>query len=231
MNTLLVETSVLIMMGWAATFYLLTRSWLSQRHAWQWWHAQQTTQLHHQAESIRDGLLQQTFAFRRYLETSHTHSETWRDRLQSFYQSLEDLSNQLSPPFVADSLPLALQFIIHDWQKKHPKSPVQLDLPSDWPQNDTEQNQVVLSVVEELLSLLTAEDMSQPLQVSLQSTDSLHTLSLSWQNETQIQTLSGSAEAKYLKEIFHSLTAGRLEMHPSETQVITQLHWRDRRAG
>ncbi|NJM99946.1 MAG: hypothetical protein HC800_24910 [Phormidesmis sp. RL_2_1] len=123
-NILIIEVMVLITVGWAATLYRWRQKWQRQQQAWQWWHQHQALQSHHTAESIRDGLLQQTFAFRRYLEalekdgpTSSSPEQTarWLERFQTFYKSLETLSDELSPPFLADSLPLALKFTLNNW--------------------------------------------------------------------------------------------------------------------
>ena len=100
---------MLITLGWATTLYHWRRKWLRQQQAWKWWHQQQAIQSHHTAESIRDGLLQQTFAFRRYLETIGEGKTTdslatpdqttrWLERFQTFYHFLETLSDELSPP-------------------------------------------------------------------------------------------------------------------------------------
>ncbi|MGB7087673.1 MAG: hypothetical protein WBD47_19090 [Phormidesmis sp.] len=267
MNTLLIEVIVLITIGWATTVYWLTRKWLRQKVAWQWWHEQQALQLHHQAESIRDGLLQQTFAFRRYLENSpesylenssksvsententdrhlasHQPAATptthWLEQFQTFYQSLESLSNDLSPPFVADSLPLALQFVLKDWARcqgfslgsEQAQRTLQLDLPADWPLGSPAKNKIILSIVTRLLSLLTSPDTrSQQLQLTLSHELDLRTLSftLDGNKPQSIEAISRSPEIQHLKEIFHSLAAGRLEISHEGELVTGQLCWRD----
>ncbi|MEM8806771.1 MAG: hypothetical protein AAGF01_12145 [Cyanobacteria bacterium P01_G01_bin.38] len=225
---------MLITIGWATALYFLTRRWLHQRQAWQWWHEQQRLQLYHQAESIRDDLLQQTFAFRRYLESTvqpeASQTERWIDRVQTFYQSLESLSNELSPPFVADSLPLALQFALKDWQRSHPNLELRLDLPADWPHNSPNKNQIVLSILIELLTLVTSDDSTrQHLKLSLSRESTFHKLTfrLSGHESRSVHSLAKLSEVKHLKEIFHNLAAGRLEMMHSGSTLLGQLYWRD----
>lgn len=235
MNILLIEVFVVITIGWAATLYWVTRRWLRQKLAWQWWQAQQTQRLHHQAESIRDRLLQQTFAFRRYLESQPTanaphpaQTERWVNRFQSFYQSLESLSNELSPPFVADSLPLALQFIVKDWQKTRLQLTLTFDMPPDWESRSPQQNQPILSIVTALLSILVpTENIPQQLHLTLSQNDNRNTLELTLQGNAvpTSQSLLSTPEIQHLKEIFHSLVAGQLEISQDGAAVISQLSW------
>jgi hypothetical protein len=242
-NILLIEVVVLITIGWATTLCALKRKWMRERQAWQWWQTQQTLQSHHTAESIRDGLLQQTFAFRRYLENNiesdlcgqpkAEQTARWLERFQAFYQSLESLSNQLSPPFTADSLPLALQFVIKNWQKSHPTLTLQLSLPPDW-SHSSQKNQAILSVVTGLLTLLLPKDSTaQHLQLALSSEQALHTLTLKIEGISphDPKNIVASPEVQHLKEIFHSLTAGRLDINNKEmdtgSSLTGRLCWRD----
>lgn len=241
---------MLTTIGWTTTLYWLTRRWLRQRIAWQWWQQQQSLQRHHTAESIRDGLLQQTFGFRHYLESTAaaqgnepaeaSQAAHWLTRMQALYQSLESLSNELSPPFVEDSLPLALQFAIKNghWRRfttapsavedLRSASQTQLHLPESWPHNSPQQNQIVLSVTMELLAMTMPErNPDQTLEIALQTKDNLHTLILTLEtmNYHQIQAVTDSAELRHLKEIFHSLAGGRLETGQTGKALIGRLSW------
>lgn len=271
MNQVLVEGIVLITIGWLSTLYAWRQKWLRQQQAWQWWHRQQAMQSHHTAEAIRDGLLQQTFAFRRYLEIAgeaaeatsgkttesaasenpqpHSAAETarWLERFQTFYQSLETLSDELSPPFLADSLPLALQFTLKNWQPPG-QSPGQLpgqssgrqaacpqlqfQLPQDWPHSNAEENQVILSIAIALLTILLPQShTTDPITVSL-THDLTHdngrnTLSLTIGKDPTHTTskVLALAELQHLKEIFHSLIGGQLEIKETDTTLTSNLHW------
>jgi hypothetical protein len=243
-NILLIEVVVLITIGWATTLWALKQKWMRERQAWQWWQTQQTLQSHHTAESIRDGLLQQTFAFRRYLETNIAENNIesdlsaqpkaeqtarWLERFQAFYQSLESLSNQLSPPFTADSLPLALQFVVKNWQKSHPTLTLQLSLPPDW-SHSSRQNQAILSIVTGLLTLLIPSNSNaQQLQLALSSEKALQTLTLQIDGISphDAKNIIASPEVQHLKEIFHSLTAGRLDINDEDGLLMGHLRWHD----
>lgn len=250
---------MLLTIGWATTLLAMKRRWLRQRQAWQWWQAQQILQSHHNAESIRDGLLQQTFAFRRYLETMGAPAETvetadtaampgrtippeaeqtqqWIERVHTFHQSLEGLSNELSAPFVADSLPLALQFTLKSWQQAHAPSakechPAQLSIkvPPDWPPSSTAQNQLILSIAIELLTLLQPNNVpGNQLHITLSHEETLNTLIFQLSNDAgqPLPNLSGLAEIQHLKEIFHSLAAGQLDISQKDLSLIARLRWR-----
>lgn len=249
MNNLLIEVTVLISLGWATTFIVMKRRWQRQQQAWQWWHTRQASLAHFKAESIRDGLLQQTFAFRRYLETAgeptgeamtgraiaphpplnntHPQNTQWIEKLQTFHQSLEGLSNDLSPPFLEDSFPLALQFTV-----KAAVPSATLLLPAQWDEASAQQNQSVLSVVTELISLLKASHeptATDPLalRVELKSVDEINTLTVQLDNACS-QTMSKileMTEIQHLKEIFHSLVAGQLDIRGQSTSLIGCLRW------
>ena len=216
--------------------YFAVRRWLHQRQAWQWWHKQQTARLHEQAESIRDDLLQQTFAFRRYLEsTLATQPDTdqtqqWLERFQIFYASLERLSNQLSPPFLADSLPLALQFMIQNWQYTHPDLTVDFRAPSDWSEKSAYNNQIILSVLTGLIELLVPiENSKQVLHIVLKRQEKLCvlTVSIPGHQPQSGQPFTSRPEVKHLKKIFSSLIAGRLEIVTEASGLTGQLYWQD----
>jgi hypothetical protein len=263
-NSILVETIVIILTAWAATVWLLTRATQRQQRAWQWWQQQQQQQLHHRAESIRDDLLQQTFAFRRYLEKGRDPipsqtitpdpSVQWLERLNQVYCSLESLSNELSPPFVEDSLPLALQFVLKDLEKAYPNLWVDLQLPLNWTSFASNPNAMLVSVVMVLLHLLRPGKTASALQATLSQTPvSLHsprfwqmpiqklrdilsqpngfqlqnqlTLKLEEVDPAMIQSMLQSTEIQHLQEIFNGLLAGKLEIQQDGRTVFCQLSW------
>ncbi len=241
---------MLITVGWVATLRIWQQKLQRQQQAWQWWHQQQAIQSHHTAESIRDGLLQQTFAFRRYLETADQSTDApnpqqtrrWLERFQTFYQSLETLSDELSPPFIADSLPLALKFTITSWQffpaQSETAPAIHFDLPTDWPPSSAHQNQAVLSVVTALLTLLLPKGQSKShgkghsanqLNVALSRADASNILTLEIESEPTLvtSTVTELEEFQHLKEIFHSLTAGQLEISQAGSALTSRLCWQN----
>ena len=226
-NGVLVGISVTILMSSAISSLRSQRATRQQQQAWHWWHNQQQQQQHIQAEIVRDGLLQEAFALRRYLEKSdHSTDETapYLEQFNQFYRSLENLSNELSPPFVDDSLPLALQFLL----KHHGQSETSLDLEpdTDWSSDSSDGNRTLISVVAELLPLL-LQSTQAPLKVHLRRTGDLNNLQLTRNILDQQATLSlsNAAEIQYLKEIFHSLMSGTLDISQDNVALICELSW------
>lgn len=233
---------MLLIAGWATTALSTQRQRQRQQNAWQWWHQRQTCQAHHNAESIRNDLLQQTFAFRRYLEADQhdeaatatnsldsTQTQQWLQKIQTFHQSLEGLSNELSPPFVSDSFPLALQFAIKAWQQQQPTlqaNSLQLTLPAQWPDSSPQINQNVLSITTELLSVLSLRSHPHLLQIELTNTPD-NVLIVKFHNDPAqtMPKISKLIEIQYLKEIFHGLSAGQLDISQDDNIVIGKLCW------
>ena len=77
---------------------------LRTQKALQWWFQRQSIHLSHEAEKIRDGLLQEAFTIRRSLElslgengyNSVTQSQDWLNKIEKFHNSLQQLSDRLS---------------------------------------------------------------------------------------------------------------------------------------
>ena len=227
---------VLITIGWLTTLYAWRQERFRQQQAWQWWHQQQAIQSHSTAESIRDGLLQQTFGFRRYIEGIEKGAEEqWLTRFQTFHRSLETLSDKLSPPFISESLPLALQFALKNWQltqldSNAPQalSNIQFNLPTQWAGSNLHQNRSILSIVTVLLDLLIRPDnISSPLNVTLKRENNSNFLALELINDSDqpIEKVLELTEIEYLKEIFHSLTTGQLEISKDDSSLIVHLRW------
>jgi hypothetical protein len=228
-----------MLVGWTSTLWLLLRSQQRQRLAWQWWYEQQWQQQQQRADAIRDGLLQQTFAFRRYLESaplvhpqdSTTQTEQWLERFQQFYRTLENLSNELSPPFVEDSLPLALQFAIKELQAAYPHLTVALNLPPTCVSTSlapaSPDNAIMLSIVVELIQVLVSnQTYPQHLQLQLEQQNDAQTLTLHLDGiaPEKLKNIVKMAEVNYLREIFQSLVAGKLDIKLDPTALICQLH-------
>ena len=104
-------------------------SWLAPKNnldqsALQWWYQRQCDRQHHNAELIRDGVLQTLFALRRSLELTHAQQQSVSSdqlgQLESLYGELETISNNLSPAFSRDHVTLAMQHILNQWQSTHP---------------------------------------------------------------------------------------------------------------
>lgn len=246
---------MLITTGWLTTMRWWSQRWLRQQSAWQWWHQQRTLQLHGTAESIRNDLLQQTFAFRRYLENTaaersttaddmhpqhairrkHEPSEQWLEKLQTLHQTLENLSNELSPPFLSDNLPLALNFMVHYRRYTISTLSIDLKLPTDWPFDLSQQgspikNQLVLSVLTELLTLLLDHrETAQHLRITLhrEATTRLLSVDVEDSDTDALQCIAQKPEVRHLQEIFYSLAGGQLALGVEGAALTSCLRWND----
>ncbi|MEM9977734.1 MAG: hypothetical protein AAF808_08880 [Cyanobacteria bacterium P01_D01_bin.2] len=196
-----------------------------QQQAWHWWYSQQQQQQQYQAEIVRDGLLQEAFALRRCLENGSSNTPVPLEQFNQFYRALENLSNQLSPPFIEDSLPLALQFLLKHYGQL--ETALTLEPDTDWSSDKSESNQTVVAVVAELLPLL-AQAAQPPLQVRLWRSGSLNNLRFTRHilHQQTARSLLNSVEVEHLKEIFHSLLSGTLDIKQTNAELMCQLSWR-----
>jgi hypothetical protein len=136
-------------------------SLLKTQRALRWWQNQQALQLHQVAEEIRDSLLQQSFSLRRNLEVdlegvaanSMVMNQSWLNSLEGLHNDFKLLSDFLSPPYLEESLPLALQYRVETWQAHYPSRKFTLNLPDLWPQEMPDRTQVLFTALDEVLRL------------------------------------------------------------------------------
>lgn len=115
--------------------------------AWllRWWYRHQAQWLNREADTIRNGLLQDLFAVRRQLEL--LPGDGGLAAVEHLYQSLEDLGNRLSSPYLHDSLPLAIQQALASWPTQ---VSARAELPSQWPVEPVEHTLLLLAVLNDL---------------------------------------------------------------------------------
>ncbi|MBF2003244.1 MAG: hypothetical protein IGS38_21290 [Synechococcales cyanobacterium M58_A2018_015] len=90
------------------------------QQAMQWWESRRVLRLNAEVEVLRDQVLQELFTMRRCLELDSLETgeaadqqrHVWLAQVETLHQSLERLGFQLSPPYVEDSLPLAIQALL-----------------------------------------------------------------------------------------------------------------------
>lgn len=121
--------------------------------------------LHHEAEEIRNGLLQESFAVRRGLEVflesqkrcGHEHSSSavtvGYDTLQileRFHLTVKAWSDRLSPPYLDDSLPHAIGHLVEGWKTRYPTLSIHLSVPTEWPIEAYSDHRAIVLVLDEL---------------------------------------------------------------------------------
>jgi hypothetical protein len=246
---------MVMMPDWLVALYAWQKKVRRQQQAWRWWYKQKNLQSHDIAEAIREGPLQQAFALRRALEngswqvggpdlksttalsSGHISPEQtahWLETFQALYQTLASLSDQLSPPFIADSLPLALQYTLKHYTFRQLGN-FELNfkvVPAHWPLDPSHKNQAILSTVTSLLALLLPRsDLNQPVNLILNCKNSLNILTIRLRPVDSLSDTSDEIaelpEVQHLKEIFHSLTAGHLAINQTATALIGRLYWQN----
>lgn len=231
-----VEGSVVVIACAVMLLWLLA-SYLRAQHALQWWHRRQSLQLCRQAESIRDGLLQDSFVMRRNLELSLVNQGERSEQsdkillsmVEKFHASLKQLSDDLSPPYVEDSLPLAIQYGLDAWKFNHPDVKFELDLPIHWQQESQEHSRLLLRAIDELLQItvsgqrqaaLIAVGLTQQGPLAELKVHTTYSQASAWVDHTP------TVELNYLRQTFRFLTMGECFYHRSDQSVTWYFRWR-----
>jgi len=209
-----------------------------EQQAWRWWHTQQQQKQQRQADIIRDSVLQQTFGFRRYLQQLATKPSCdteadWLARFDQLYRQMEGLSNELLPPFVEDSLSLALQFLLNQGA-----FPIPLAVSGDDRHLTVTSNQTVLAIIVELRLVLQTYVPQWRARLSIQDGDQVLDFTAAVDNVANTAAASPSEpeataafsllqrqEIIYLQTIFHRLTSGKLEISSETDALGCQLIW------
>lgn len=147
-------------LAWVLTFVGVAVSHLKIRQTWRWWSNRQLLRLHQEAEIIRDRLLQDSFILRRNLEHSLTEQpnpsvEACLTQLNTLHQTLNTLSDRLSPPYIQDDLSLAIAHLLKFWESEQPSLTIELVLPELWNAATHSTDRLILDGLDELLRIIT----------------------------------------------------------------------------
>lgn len=211
-------------------------SQIKTQRALQWWYSRQTTQLFQAAEGIRNGLLQEAFTLRRSLElslatTTHTPETADQDCLtaiEHFHHDLKELSDQLSPPYIDDSLPLAIQSVLEEWKGQRPFCQIKWDLPSIWQPEPYDRSHLILTALDELLRLiLVSPEFKSEIAVHLQQTDAKGELSIQFVaiDRGLLTNPKTVRELQYLKQAFRVLSFGECFCRPCKQTITWYFRW------
>lgn len=212
------------------------------QQALRWWCQRQTLGDCCEAETIRDGLLQESFALWRQLETAiPSTNATANPSLQAFSQAqlatverlhyaLQAMGDRLSPPYADDCLILALQHLLERRQVEIPLLKLQTQFPSQWRSEPYQISRTVLSTVDELLHLVigkTSSDLPPDIRVQLRSRCNRGELVVQFTYPAgNLPPHPGNtAEFAYLRRAFQILTKGRCFYQIASTSVTWHLLW------
>jgi hypothetical protein len=206
--------------------------------ALQWWYRRQSNQMDFLAEKIRDGLLQESFTVRRSLELSllgrekisdNTY-EDWLSKWENFHHSLVQLSDRLSPPYLEEGLPLAIQYLLELWQKKNERIEFAVKSPLTWYSRSLERERLILTILDELLSITISELITPiSIQVVLTRQEYLNDLmvEITYPNEVRLLETLNLEELENLRQTFQLLTSGQYFCQHQELTITWHLCWRN----
>ncbi|MBW4695410.1 MAG: hypothetical protein KME27_26980 [Lyngbya sp. HA4199-MV5] len=228
---------VVFVVVYVLTLVWLLVSYLRTQQALQWWHGRQSLQLCQEADAIRNGLLQESLSMRRQLELSpvqplgyleQTH-QTLLTTIEKFYVALNELSDHLDPPYLEDSLPLAIRSAMDAWRVHHPQYPVKLVLPAKWSHEPPEQGRILLTTLAELLRLTLLKD--QPTELSIAICLISHArlselrLELNCPDISRLSARTRATEFDQLSRAFCFLMPGRWCHQRKDQTLIWRLCW------
>ncbi|HEY9764314.1 MAG TPA: hypothetical protein V6D07_17430 [Trichocoleus sp.] len=209
-------------------------------HLVRWCYRHQAQALHTEAETIRNGILQDLFALRRKLELSCPlvggegcveAEEPCLGDIEQIYAALETLSDRLSSPYLQDSLPLAIQHALQPWQMA---VGLALDLPSTWAAEPPEHIALILTLLRHSLSALAT--VSAHCQLSLHSQPQSRHLTLRATYDPQLPSPflatvaatpspSQGDDLPHLLQAFQAITGGETAWEHQPGETLWQLCW------
>lgn len=204
--------------------------------AWQWWSRRQSRHLFYEAEKIRNGLLQDSCAMRRILESLLTNegkissefSQDYLKKIENIYHSLEELSDRLAPINCEYSLPLGIETLVAMWKQKKPDLNINLDLPNDWRQESPEHSLAILQIMDELLQIsLLNEFLNREVSIHLKLQKNIAKLivCISHTDKASLKLSANSPNLDYLSKTFEVLTSGKCYRCQRNLTEIWNFQW------
>lgn len=212
----------------------------------QWWQQQRITSLKQEADAIRNGVLQEVFAIRRLLALCSTQQTAQkRDNLdcaphaveldlEKIHTSLNQLSDRLDPPYIQESLPLAIGHAADKWKAS---LPLTLHLPQAWPSEPTVHAHLLLMLLNALCKTLSARSTPQTTRAALLScnvslkcaSDSKNlTITLSYSDPVPAANITQlTAQLTPIVQTFQLLSKGDFTMRLAANNATFKLSWCD----
>lgn len=208
----------------------LGASYWQMQQALRWWYQRAALERAAQTYQIQNRTMQDLFALR--LSLSAASSSSQLDALaivDRLHHSLNNLSETLTHSYLNDSLPLAIQALLQQWQLGHPAQQIQLDLPSDWPLDPSERSQLILETLAAWLELTAAPEIPASLGLRLKQQAGRAELTLRWlyPDNTQIAA-THAKELRYLRDCFRCLMPGHCHSSIRSQVAEWQFSWKIR---
>lgn len=218
-----------------SSLFWLFGAFLRVRRALQWWSRRQSFHLLGEAKQIQDGLLQESFVLRRSLEQSLVEDvepsaksrQEWLKQIEKFHHDLERLSDRLSPAYVEDSLPLAIQSLVKLRQTCHPRLKIEIELPVHWRHEPPDRCLIILRALDELLQITSSKLLTESIRISLKLQGDLAELivDIADPNKPTLISYSDLKELEYLSQSFRILTSGNCFCRRKYLTVAWYFQW------
>lgn len=230
-------TPIIFLIIYLVTLIRFLTSEHTTQEALQWWSYRQSMKLFQEAEKIRDGLLQESFTIRRSLEMlsvdnlelSFKKTQDCLKKIDHFHQSLVQLSDRLFPPYLQDSLPLAIQCLLEPWRTSHPHLYFHIDLPACWRQEQVGCSLTVVRALEELLRITLPEALTPiSIYISLQEKQRVGQLMvrMTYPDISTLIFYSSLPELTFLRKTFQVLTSGKCFYRIKNFSIIWYFCWK-----
>lgn len=198
-----------------------------------WWYQQQTRLLIEEADTIRNGVLQDVFALRRRLELLCQEGlgpgdcEPCLEDVERIYAALQGLSDRISSPYLEDSLPLAMQHFLQPWRSR---LPLQVKLHNPWEPEPVELVALLLAFLNQVLQkVASGEEIPECCGIYLQKSDAGKALVLQLAYPAALPpalvALDQSADMSPLLQTFHLLGEGSSQLAVSPQALTWELRW------
>lgn len=199
----------------------------------QWWCDRQTLNATEQAESIRDGLLQEIFSLRRSMElqlalqpqNSLENSHRGLPQLEQIYNQLKNLAEQIAPLDLDTNFLFVIKQTLSKWSDERTDLKVSFDFPQDWNYPPSQNIHLILQFLMELLAIAVPEE-SEEVLINLRSnthqrievTVIYSDLGLHKKNEELV-------DIHYLGQAFEFLVPGTFRQRAWDCQITYSLSW------
>lgn len=210
------------------------------KQAMWWWFERHLVALEQQSDQIHNGPMQDLFVVRRSMELANANfQESNRieqgaiageslHSIEKAYAALEQLSHSLCPAYISESLPLAIQSRVTQWDRSHPQVVFKLDMPNTWQQTSSYQDHLVVHVLEELIKITFLLPCSiKTLQIELHACSTCRNLNiqLSYAAAESLKAVLISKELDYLRHSFGLLSSGKCSYWTKGQDLFVRLQW------
>jgi hypothetical protein len=226
----------MLLIAYAMIFVRFLKYYHRTQEALQWWASRESSKLFLEAEKIRDGLLQESFTIRRSLEMltvdnlqlSAKQTQECLKKIDTFHDSLAQLSDRLFPAYLQDSLPLAIQSLLEPWIASRNHIYFHVDMPDCWRHEPAEGSLIVLRALEELLRITLPEVLTPiSIYITLKQQGNIAQLlvQITYPDVSNLVFYSSLPELAHLCESFKFLTSGKCFCRTKNLSVTWYFCW------